>query len=170
MKIPQAELNALLRSDFVAFLQRSFDELNPETEYCHNWHVDVIAQELEKCRRGESPRLIINVPPRSLKSHCASVAFPAWLLGHNPAEQIITVSYGQDLADKHARDCRTLMASRWYQHAFATRLASSRPAVSDFRTTQNGFRLSVSVGGAAIGRGSEFIIIDDPLKPDEALS
>lgn len=171
MKMPeQAEFNALLRSDFCAFLERSFYELNPETRYFPNWHIEVIAQELEKCRRGEITRLIINVPPRSLKSHCASVAFPAWLLGHNPAEQIITVSYGQDLADKHALDCRTVMLSRWYQRAFATRLASSRPAVSDFRTTQNGFRLSVSVGGAAIGRGSEFSIIDDPLKPDEALS
>jgi len=170
MKMPPAELNALYRSDFSTFLERSFYELNPETQYFPNWHIEVIAQELEKCRRGEITRLIINVPPRSLKSHCASVAFPAWLLGHNPAEQIITVSYGQDLADKHALDCRTVMLSRWYQRAFATRLASSRPAVSDFRTTQNGFRLSVSVGGAAIGRGGEFIIIDDPLKPDEALS
>jgi predicted phage terminase large subunit-like protein len=171
MKMPQeAELNALYRSDFYTFLERSFYELNPETGYFPNWHIEVVAQELEKCRRGETTRLIINVPPRSLKSHCASVAFPAWLLGHNPAEQIITVSYGQDLADKHALDCRTVMLSRWYQRAFATRLASSRPAVSDFRTTLNGFRLSVSVGGAAIGRGGEFIIIDDPLKPDEALS
>ena len=171
MKMPkQAELSALVRTDFGAFIERSFYDLNPETLYFPNWHIEVIARELEKCRRGETTRLIINVPPRSLKSHCASVAFPAWLLGHNPAEQIITVSYGQDLADKHALDCRSVMLSRWYQRAFGTRLASSRTAVSDFRTTHYGFRLSVSVGGAAIGRGGEFIIIDDPLKPDEALS
>lgn len=171
MKMPgKAELDALLRTDLHAFIVRSFYELNRETPYSRNWHIELIAQELEKCRLGETTRLIINVPPRSLKSHCASVAFPAWLLGHNPAEQIITVSYGQDLADKHALDCRTVMLSPWYERAFPTRLASSRPAVNDFRTTQNGFRLSVSVGGAAIGRGGEFIIIDDPLKPDEALS
>src|ERR1700687_4708968 len=101
MKMPEpAELNALYRTDFGTFLERGFYELNPEAQYFPNWHIEVIAQELEKCRGGEIPRLIINVPPRSLKSHCASVAFPAWLLGHNPAEQIITVSYGQDLADK----------------------------------------------------------------------
>jgi hypothetical protein len=171
MNMPnQQEINALLRTEFCSFIERSFYELNPESKYLHNWHIEIIAQELEKCRQGETTRLIINVPPRSLKSHCASVAFPAWLLGHNPAEQIITASYGQDLADKHALDCRTLMSSAWYQRAFATRLASSRPAVNDFRTTRNGSRLSVSVGGAAIGRGAEFIIIDDPLKPDEALS
>jgi predicted phage terminase large subunit-like protein len=171
MNMPnQQEINALLRTEFCSFIERSFYELNPESKYLHNWHIEIIAHELEKCRQGETTRLIINVPPRSLKSHCASVAFPAWLLGHNPAEQIITASYGQDLADKHALDCRALMSSAWYQRAFATRLTSSRPAVNDFRTTKNGSRLSVSVGGAAIGRGAEFIIIDDPLKPDEALS
>src|SRR5258706_4179665 len=116
MKMPrQAELDALLRTHFGTFLQRTFYELNAETEFFPNWHIDVIAQELEKCRRGETPRLIINVPPRSLKSHCASVAFPALLLGHHPAEQIITGSYRQDLADKHALDLRTIMVSRWDQ-------------------------------------------------------
>ena len=139
-------------------------------QYLPNWHIEKIAEELEKCRRGETKRLIINVPPRSLKSHCVSVAFVAWLLGHNAAEQIIATSYGQDLADKHALDCRTIMMSLWYRRAFATRLNSTRPAVNDFKTTKNGFRLSVSIGGAAIGRGAQFIIIDDPLKPDEALS
>jgi predicted phage terminase large subunit-like protein len=167
----QNEFNALLRHDLSTFVERGFSELNPETEYKPNWHIDLIASELEKCRRGETRRLIINEPPRSLKSLAASVAFPAWLLGLNPAEQIICVSYGQDLADKHALDCRTVMMSAWYQRAFPnTRLASARPAVSDFRTTQNGSRLALSVGGGVLGRGGEFIIVDDPLKPEEALS
>ena len=170
MNMTQQEFDALLRTDLCTFIERSFYELNPETEYLPNWHIEKIAEELEKCRRGETKRLIINVPPRSLKSHCVSVAFVAWLLGHNAAEQIIATSYGQDLADKHALDCRTIMMSSWYQRAFATRLNSTRPAVNDFKTTKNGFRLSVSIGGAAIGRGAQFIIIDDPLKPDEALS
>lgn len=170
MTVTPQELNALWRTDFASFIERSFLQLNPETPYLPNFHIYKIAEHLEKCRRGEIKRLIINVPPRSLKSHCASVAFTAWLLGHNPAEQIITASYGQDLADKHALDCLNVMKSAWYQRVFPTRLSSVRPPVSDFRTTRNGCRLSVSVGGGAIGRGGNFIIIDDPLKPDEALS
>ena len=89
MNMTQEEFDALLRTDLCTFIERSFYELNPETEYLPNWHIEKIAEELEKCRRGETKRLIINVPPRSLKSHCVSVAFVAWLLGHNAAEQII---------------------------------------------------------------------------------
>src|SRR5581483_2730328 len=169
-RVTPAEFRALLRADLYTFIERSFRELNPESEFLPNWHIELIAQELEKCRQGETRRLIINVPPRSLKSHCACVAFPAWLLGHCPSTKIMAVSYGQDLAEKHALDCRAVIMSDWYQRAFTTRLTSTRPAVSDFRTTQNGFRLSVSVGGPLTGRGADFIIVDDPLKPDEALS
>ena len=50
-------------------------------------------------------RPIINLPPRHLKSLMASIAFPAWCLGHDPSAQILCVSYAQDLADKLARDC-----------------------------------------------------------------
>jgi hypothetical protein len=60
---------------------------------------------------GRIRRLIISVPPRHLKSHLASVAFPAWCLGHDPSAQIICVSYAQDLADKLSRDCRHIVAS-----------------------------------------------------------
>jgi hypothetical protein len=88
------QYETLLRQDMCGFIHKSFNELNPHTEYLPNWHIAAIAAELEKCRRGETKRLIINVPPRSLKSHCASIAFPAFLLGHDPAAQIICVSYG----------------------------------------------------------------------------
>jgi hypothetical protein len=107
--------------------------------------------------------------PRQLKSHLASIAFPAWWLGHNPAGHVICASYGQDLAEKMARDCRRIIASPWYQALFRTRLAD-RQAVYDFATTAQGTRLSTSVGGVLTGRGADLIIIDDPLKPDEALS
>ena len=84
----------------------AFCVLNPQSEYMPNWHIEMIAAALEDCRLGQIRRLIINVPPRSLKSHCASVAFPALLLGHNPSAQVLCVSYAQDLADKHALDTR----------------------------------------------------------------
>jgi len=165
-----AEYQIFARNDLYTFIHRAFRELNPRTSFLHNWHLELIASKLEACRRGESNRLIINVPPRSLKSHAATVAFPAFLLGHNPSAQIICASYGQDLANKHALDCRTLMTSACYRGLFATRLAPQKQSVQEFLTTQNGFRVATSVGGVLTGRGADFIIIDDPLKPDEALS
>ena len=171
MKPTPSDYRALLRRDLYAFTERCFYELNPTTAFMPNWHIESVASQLEACRRGETTRLIINQPPRSLKSHCASVAFVAFLLGHDPAAQIICASYGQELANKHALDCRTIMTSAWYRALFPrTRLSSERQAVQEFMTTQKGFRLSTSVGGVLTGRGAEFIIVDDPLKPDEAVS
>ncbi|MGA7381224.1 MAG: terminase family protein [Terriglobales bacterium] len=166
----RSKLSAFLRQDFYAFTERCFYELNPTTPFLANWHLEVIAAELEACRRGEMTRLIINLPPRSLKSLFAN-AFVAFLLGKDPSVQIIAVSYAQELANKLASDCRTILTSPFYQALFPnTRLAPDRRAVHDFSTTRQGFRLSTSVGGVLTGRGADFIIIDDPLKPDEALS
>jgi len=171
MKFSKKQFRAVVRNDFVAFVERAFRELNPKTEFQLNWHIEVIAEALEQCRTGKLRRLIINVPPRSLKSHMTSISFVAWLLGHNPAARIACASYGQDLSEKLAGDCRLLMASQWYQDLFpATRLSTDKSAVRDFETTEKGSRIATSVGGAFTGRGGEFILIDDPLKPDEALS
>jgi hypothetical protein len=81
----------------------------------------------------------------------------------------VCASYAQDLADKLSRDCRHVLASGWYRQLFATRLSAQRQAVSEFETTAQGCRLATSVGGVLTGRGAD-IIIDDPLKPEEALS
>jgi len=165
-----SEYYAFARNDFYTFMHRAFRELNATAPFLHNWHNELVASKLEACRQGEITRLIVNVPPRSLKSHAAAVSFPAFVLGHNPGAQIICVSYGQDLANKHSSDCRTVMTSEWYRRLFPTRLSPHKQSVQEFQTTQNGFRLATSVGGVLTGRGADFIIIDDPLKPDEALS
>jgi predicted phage terminase large subunit-like protein len=170
MNLTPNELNALLRADLYSFIERAFYELNPETPLIPAWHIELIAAKLEACMRGDIRRLIINLPPRHLKSHCISIAFVAWYLGHYAARHVICASYGKDLAEKLARDCRAIMQSAWYQRAFATRLSPSRLAVDDFMTTDLGTRLATSVGGVLTGRGADLIVIDDPLKPDEALS
>ena len=100
----------------------------------------------------------------------ASIGFPAWVLGLHPAAQILCVSYAQDLADKLARDCRSIMMSPWYRRIFPTRLAPHRQAVQEFLTTRQGYRLATRNGGVLTGRGADIILIDDPLKPEEALS
>jgi predicted phage terminase large subunit-like protein len=155
----------------LTFLHRCFYDLNPQTPFFSNWHIAVMEAKLEDCRRGLCRRLIITVPPRHLKSHCASIAFTAWLFGHNPAAQIINVSYGQDLADKLARDARGLMQHDWYQRTFpAARLSFQKQSVNEFMTTAQGYRIATSVGGVLTGRGGDYLILDDPLKPDEAIS
>jgi hypothetical protein len=99
-----------------------------------------------------------------------SVAFPAWLLGHDPAKHIMAVSNIQSLSDNLARESRTLMMSPFYQGLFDTRISKGREAVSDYETTAGGGRLSASVDGSLIGRGGDIIVVDDPLTPDEARS
>ena len=152
------------------FAGRCFQDLNPQTCLATNWHLEVIAAKLTEVREGKIRRLIINLPPRHLKSLLASITFPAWYLGHDPSAQILCVSYAQDLADKLARDCRGIMMSPWYQRIFPTRLAPHRQAVQEFITTRQGYRLATSTGGVLTGRGADIILIDDPLKPEEALS
>jgi predicted phage terminase large subunit-like protein len=163
------DYNYILKNDFICFIERSFYELNPQTPFLTAPYIELMASKLEACRRGKIKRLIINLPPRQLKSHSASIAFVAWLLGHDPTKHVICASYGQDLADKLARDCRNVMNATWYGELFHTRL-SERKAVNDFTTTAQGTRMATSVGGVLTGRGADIIIIDDPLKPDEALS
>jgi predicted phage terminase large subunit-like protein len=166
----RAEYESLLRLDFASFAERAFYELNPRTPFAPGWHIELIAAKLAAVRAGTIRRLIVNLPPRHLKSLLASVALPAWCLGHEPALAIMCVSYGQDLADPLARDCRRIVTSHWYRRLFPTRLSAERSAVAEFVTTRNGVRLAVSVGGALTGRGGDIIILDDPLKPEEALS
>src|SRR5262252_7242641 len=169
-ELSPAEYDAILRSDLAFFAERCFSELNPQTAFLMNWHIEVIAAKLAAVRAGRTRRLIINLPPRHLKSLLASIAFPAWCVGHDPSAQILCVSYAQDLADKLARDCRSIMMSPWYRRIFATRLAGHRQAVEEFITTRQGYRLATSTGGVLTGRGADIIVIDDPLKPEEALS
>jgi len=165
------EYRCLLRTDLVSFVERCFYELHPQATFLHAPYIELMVSWLEKCRMGSTKRLIINLPPRALKSLAVSVAFSAWVLGHDPAKQIICASYGQDLADKHARDCRTLMNSAFYRILFPqTKLSPDKQSVNDFMTTSQGFRMSTSVGGVLTGRGADIIILDDILKPDDALS
>lgn len=167
---PSKMYTEMLRRDFSAFVHRSFLELNGQASYLPNWHLEVLSAKLDEVLKGRCRRLIINVPPRHLKSHTASIAFPAWVLGHDPTKQIIAISYAQDLSDKLARDSRMLMLSPFYQALFDTRLSPDRQSVGEFETTTGGYRFSSSVNGVVTGRGADIIIVDDPMKADEANS
>jgi predicted phage terminase large subunit-like protein len=168
-KLEQDAFNAILRSDSYAFLHRCFLTLNPGTSFLRNWHIAAILYRLEQIRTGEINRLIINMPPRYLKSIICSVAFPALLLGHDPSYRIICLSYGADLSTKHAADFRAIVQSSWYRGAFP-KLKIARTADSDVFTTKRGYRRTTSVGGALTGLGGNLFIIDDSQKPVDAQS
>lgn len=164
-------IDEVLRRDLVAFTQRTFQTLSAHKPYIHNWHVEALARALTKVAAGESRRLLIALPPRHLKSTCASVAFPAWLLGRNPSLKIVCASYAEDLAGKLAMDCRIVMRSAWYRRAFpGTSISRDKDRELDFMTTARGGRYTTSVGGSLTGRGGDIIIVDDPLKPTDAMS
>jgi predicted phage terminase large subunit-like protein len=164
------EYQTMLRQDFYSFMLRCFAELNPGAAFLSAEYIEVIAAKLQAVRDGRIKRLIINMPPRHLKSLASSVALPAWLLGHDPTKAIINVTYGQELSDKFARDCRPVMMASWYCNVFQTRLSSARSPLQELITTRGGFRLATSVGGVLTGRGADCILIDDPLKPSDAMS
>ena len=163
-------LRALLRQNFNAFVEKAFATLAPGQTFVPSWHLQAIAYQLERLRRGEITRLIINMPPRSLKSVTASVAFPAFVLGHDPTRRIICVSYSGDLAKKHANDFRAVAEAGWYRELFPGMRIGQKDSEGEIELTARGFRLATSVGGTLTGRGGDLIIIDDPLKPDDAYS
>ena len=166
--LARTEVEALVRADFYSFLVRCFAELHGGQKFSPAWHAEILAAKLQGVADGSVKRLVVNVPPRHLKSLAASVALPAWLLGHDPALAVVNVTYAQDLSDKFARDCRQVMTSAWYRALFATRLASE--PLAELVTTRGGYRIATSVGGVLTGRGADVILIDDPMKPTDAMS
>jgi len=158
-------------SDFGTFLRLGFHIVEPSNEYQHNWHIDAITEYLKAVHSGEIRRLIINMPPRSLKSNIVSVFFPAWLLGLNPSAKIIVGSFAKSLSIKHSVDCRLLVQSKFYQDIFPdTRITADQNEKSKFQTTKRGHRISCSVGSAIVGEGGDHLIVDDPVDPINALS
>jgi predicted phage terminase large subunit-like protein len=167
--LDQTVHDAILRRHFESFLRRCFMTLNPGTPYLPNWHIAAIAYLLERVRRGEITRLIINLPPRHLKSLTVSVAWPAFLLGLEPRHRIFAISYGNELSSKHASDFRSIVESPWYQRAFYN-MRIARSLEDEVSTTARGFRRSTSVYGTLTGLGGDTFIIDDPQKPVDAQS
>jgi len=161
--------STLMRTDFRSFVRKSFNTIARDATYVDNWHIQALAHHLMLLRQDDIQRLLINMPPRALKSICVSVAYVAWVLGHDPERRIIVVSYSSELALELHRQFKMVIESEWYQRTFpAMRLA--RDTGLEAVTTLGGCRYATSVEGTLTGRGANLIIIDDPHKADEALS
>lgn len=166
MLFTKTNLNSVLRKNFLSFLHKSFFHLNPTKNFQYNWHIRLISEYLELVRKKKIKRLLINVPPRTLKSTCISVSWPAWMMGIDPSLKVIAGSYSMQLAIKHSIDCKSIMLSEWYKNLFPKTIISKSLNTKDrFLTTEHGFRIGTSVGGSITGQGGDVLIIDDPHNP-----
>jgi predicted phage terminase large subunit-like protein len=166
---PRAFIDAGSRQYLKLFVLRCFQTLHPGTDFKDNWHVDAIVYQLERIQRREINRLIINLPPRYAKSLIASIAFAAFILGHDPAAKIFGISYSDVLTRDLSLKFKAIIESDWYQGLFPE-LEFSRVLDGEVLTSKHGFRKSTSVFGSMTGMGGDYFIIDDPMKPTDALS
>lgn len=167
-----ANMALLLRTDLSAYVHRAFLELYPGTPFLTAHYIRAICHTLERVERGEVRRLLLLLPPRHLKSHCASVAFSTWFLGHHPSKSVVGASYNADLAQTFSGLARRLIESRWHQAVFPNLALDPRKASAEELRIRHhgGRRLATSVGGTFTGKGADLIIIDDPMKADDAFS
>jgi predicted phage terminase large subunit-like protein len=163
--------DVICRLDFASFVRKALQTLEPSSELLPNWHIEALAHKLEQVWLGKIKLLNVNLPPRMLKSFICSVAYPAFILGLDPTKRVIVLSYSIELAVKLTNDFRVLVNSPWYQ-SLRPNMRISRMKNTEFEvvTTHNGYRLGGSIDGSVTGRGADIIIIDDPIKPMDALS
>lgn len=162
--------DAVLRNDLASFTQLTFRILKGGEPLIWAPYLDLICANLQDVAFGKTPKLIVTLPPRFLKSICGSVALPAFFLGHNPSLDVMCVSYAQEIARGFGEDTRKVMAHSDYKRLFETRLISERAAPHLLKTVQGGVRRATSIDGVATGLGANLLIFDDPQKAGETLS
>jgi predicted phage terminase large subunit-like protein len=166
---PKMVINNLLRTRFDLFFRKVFAELNPGIEYIPAPHVALICDRLQRIEAGEFRRLLIAIPPRYLKSTIATVGYIAWKMGRDPSLKVLLASYGQDLANKLARDIRAIVSTTWYREAFPRfKIGRGKNTEAEVQTSANGYLKAVSVEGGVTGYGADLIVFDDPIKVGDA--
>jgi len=150
-----------------AFIEQAWGIIEPGTRYIDNWHIHLIGEYMLAVNKGQVKRLIINIPPRHMKSIEATVCYPAWTWTRNPGRRFIKVSYSDSLSRKHNILARDIINSPWYQGNWGNKikLKDDVNRQNEFKNNHQGFMFSTSVGGALTGEGGDVIIIDDPQNP-----
>ena len=145
-------------------------------EYIRGWHIDVIAEFLTAVLNGEVTRLIINIPPRHMKSLLVSVFFPAWCWLHRPEMQFLCASYAERLSIRDNVKCRRVIENPKYQLNWGMMapepeegeldrrviLTKDQNQKTKFENIAAGYRTATSVDGLATGDGGDCILVDDP--------
>ena len=147
------------------FTRLMWSVIEPGTDYVHGWHIDSICEHLEAIAEFKIPKLIINMPPRHMKSILSCVMFPAWVWLKHPERRFIYASYAQNLANRDSVKTRTLIESPLYQDMFCPKwqLSDDENMKTYFTNTMSGARLCIGVGGGITGQGGDILIIDDPI-------
>lgn len=175
------------RRSYYSFIKYAWKVLEPQTLFIDNWHIkylcDLLQNEVERIARGEhkDKDIIINIPPRSMKTGIVTIYLNAWVWLYYPYFKFITTSYSQDLSTEHSIKTRRLIESEWYQSLLDTevvdgitkrsfKMTSDQNVKSKFENDKSGVRYATSVGGALTGSGADIFITDDPHKANEAKS
>lgn len=171
MRIPlwQLDRELVIRDEpgsLCRFVRMCFAQVEP-CDFVDNWHIAVICRYLEAVSRGEIKRLVINIPPGTMKSLIVSVFWPLWEWTRRPETKWMFASYDATLSARDGRRMMKVLQSRWFQRRFEPRLTELRPAATDFENTEGGFRFSTSVAGKATGRHADIQVVDDPIKPHD---
>lgn len=161
----------LCRRSLADFAKRAWHILEPSTPLRWGWALDAICAHLEAVTRGDIPRLLMNVPPGTMKSLLTGVIWPAWEWGPAgmPEKRFISTAHKQDLAIRDNLKCRRLIQSAWYQERWPTALASDNNAKLRFENDRTGFREAMAFTSMTGARGDR-VILDDPLSADDANS
>jgi len=164
-------LQAICREHFDSFASKAFNIIEPGTVFEYNWNIGCVSEHLQAVHDGEIKKLIINEPPRCLKSVHVAQIYPAWEMGKDPSHQFIGASYAHTLAERNVMKCRQIIQSEWYKELFpAVGISKDNNQKDFFTTTQNGQYKGTGIGGTITGFGCKTLLIDDPINPKEAVS
>jgi predicted phage terminase large subunit-like protein len=138
--------------------------LEPATPFVAGWHLDAICEHLESVSRGEIRNLLINVPPRHMKSLAVCVFWPAWEWISHPERRWLFASYALSLSERDSLKCRRLIESPWYQQHWGNRfqLCGDQNTKLRYENDKTGHRIASSVDGSATGEGGDRVVVDDP--------
>ena len=161
-----------MKRSLKTFTKNSWESIEPAREFYDNWHIDAISDHLQAVVEGDIKRLIINVPPRHMKSITVAVTLPAWTWTIQPNKRFLYASYAGSLSIRDSVKCRRLIDSKWYQEYFGDifNLTTDQNQKQRFENDKNGQRIATSVDGALTGEGGDIIVVDDPHNVREAES
>jgi predicted phage terminase large subunit-like protein len=161
----------LCRRSLADFAKMAWHVLEPSTPLKWGWALDAICQHLEAVTAGDIRRIVMNVPPGSMKSLLTGVIWPAWEWGPKgrPQTRVLGTAHKQDLAVRDAMKCRRLITSEWYQARWPVALTSDQNAKTKFENDKTGFREAMAFASMTGSRGDR-VILDDPLSVDSANS
>ena len=154
-------LKALLRSNFLPFARKALRELDG-VRLGDEAYSKYLARELDLFAKGDTYRVIINLPPGHLKTSLGSVCLAAWLLGQDPSLKLMVVSHAEHLSKSIARKIRSLLQSPLFKALFKTRITKGHAEVTDFGTASGGGVFVTSFQAGFTGRRADVIIVDDP--------